>query len=573
VTVAKASGIPAYIGREVRDVYNGRTNQKVGVKMGDRLELNFGLKRHTFIVAKSGSGKSYLARVLAEELIRNAKNYAVIMIDPMGIFSTLDVPNEGDEIEDWNKSLGYVEIDPKRMENYQIWIPAGDRDEFEPGMYDREFSLLANQISEETLIFVFDDLNLLSPQVNLYRKAKKNLTKENSNYTLTELNEHIRENGEELYHFRSPTVEALCTKLDALAELGLITNEGIELSQMVIPGQICVFDLSASQEYTARIIINFFAEQLYKHRKRIARKDKHARRIGQRQEIDNYIPSCNLVIDEAHKYLPRSKKLQALIKTGRNTGSVVTAISQSPDLTSELYSNITHLFVGHMVYSDEIGKVKAMLPVEKNLKQFRQQVRHLKPGFFYYYNIDQKSESLIQVRPSYTLHLASTELHDELEFLIPTNFDTDRPPLPLRKMPATNKVSDWYHAPESYPPPTKRLPFSHFWYKLNYGLFCTIRLDKGTGYYKRGEIYEVVLGGVQDPKEILFDAQLVGIQRIKLRQISEGLARFDCEHSKSEAIGIFEKMYGRNEQFRGYSTTMLVLFFIKLGGKHHTVLK
>jgi len=182
-------------------------------------------------------------------------------------------------------------------------------------------------------------------------------------------------------------------------------------------GRATVFDLSMSSNYTARILVNFFAEQLLLLRKQVTRLVTRAK--VQETKIDKpewYVPPTQLVIDEAHNYLPKNPILRKCIKEGRNCGLMVTAISQSPDLTRDVYANITNLFIGQLVYDDDILAVKAMLPFEKGPKEFRKQVKDLTPGSFLYYNIAEKRETCIRVRPRKTLHPASTELLDERRY-------------------------------------------------------------------------------------------------------------------------------------------------------------
>ena len=67
------------------------------------------------VVGKRGTGKSYSAAVIAEEMTMLPKeikdNLSVIMIDTMGIFWSMKTPNDRDRrlLKDWNlepKSLG-----------------------------------------------------------------------------------------------------------------------------------------------------------------------------------------------------------------------------------------------------------------------------------------------------------------------------------------------------------------------------------------------------------------------------------------------------------------------------------
>jgi hypothetical protein len=164
-------------------------------------------------------------------------------------------------------------------------------------------------------------------------------------------------------------------------------------------------------------VINFLAEKLLALRRQITRMVLRAK--TSEILIDKptwYIPPVQIVLDEAHNYLQRNPVLRKVIKEGRNCALMMTAISQSPDLTRDVYANITHIFCGPLVYEDDIMAVRAMLPIDLSPKEFKQKVHNLVTGTFLYYNVDAKTEQLIKVRPRRTLHPASTDLKDERKY-------------------------------------------------------------------------------------------------------------------------------------------------------------
>lgn len=406
----------AYLGRPFVPVYNSQKQiEKLRLDKSCPLLLDYSKKQHTFVVAKSGAGKSYLAGVIAEELVRVMENYAVVLIDPMGIFSTLTIPNENaGELDSWNEQVP-GDVTPGAVGRCTTWVPAGDQDKFLPGTFDRTFSLRAAEFSYGTLCYAFD-LDFLEPQVNLYRKAQACLLQKNPSYTLRDLVDHVRDDGPDM-HFHAGTIEALITKLDALSELGIITNDAPEFHEMIQDRAVAVFDCSQSSTYASRILVNFLAEKLLSLRRQITRMVLRAK--VQEQKIDKprwYVPPVQMLIDEAHNFLQKSNVLKKVIKEGRNCGVAITAISQSPDLTRDVYANITHVFVGSLVYDDDIASVRAMLPIEQPPKEFKKSVHRLQKGWFLYYNVDEKTEQLIMVRPRRTMHPASTQLEDERQY-------------------------------------------------------------------------------------------------------------------------------------------------------------
>ncbi len=405
--------LQAYVGRTFKASYTGGKINKV--TLCDPVYIDYSKKQHTFIVSKSGGGKSYLAGVVAEELIRVMDNYCTILVDPMGIFSTLNMPNNSKaELDSWNEQLR-DDVAPGAVRKCTIYVPAGDVGNFLPGTYDKVFALRAPEFSFGTLCYAFD-LDTLEPQVNLYRKCQALLLREQGTYTLDELVTFVRMHGSML-HFQVQTVEALVTKLEALAELGIIDNDAPEIHEMIRDKEVVVFDLSLSSGYVAKILVSFLAEKIFLLRRKITRMVTRAKVAENKIPWPAwYIPPIQLVIDEAHEYLPNNPSLRTVIKKGRNCGMMVTAISQSPDLTRDVYQNITHLFVGPMLYEDDIAAVRSMLPIEQSLKDFKNEVHLLVPGTFLYYNVDTKASLTIKIRPRKTLHPATTELDDERRY-------------------------------------------------------------------------------------------------------------------------------------------------------------
>lgn len=407
----------AYIGRPFTPVWDSKHHRisKIVLDKENPLYIDFTRKQHTFIVAKSGGGKSYLAGVYAEELVRVMQNYSVVLIDPMGIFSTLNLPNTNQqEFDAWNEQLPN-DVRPAAVGKATIWVPAGDAGRFIEGTFDHVFSLPASELTYGTLCYTFD-LEALEPQINLYRKSQAALIKDKRAYTLSDLIVYIRENASEM-QFAQQTIDALVTKLDALAELGIITDNAPGIEDIVREQQVAVFDLSQSSTYTARIIVNFLAEKILALRRQITRMVLRARLTETQIEKPSwYVPPVQFVVDEAHNFFPKSEVLRKAIKEGRNCGFMVTAISQSPDLTHDVYANITHLWIGPLVYEDDIERARAMVPNAKKLSDFKGNVHVLTSGSFLYYNIDEKTEKFVRVRPRRTLHPASTELSDERRY-------------------------------------------------------------------------------------------------------------------------------------------------------------
>ena len=106
-----------------------------------------------------------------------------------------------------------------------------------------------------------------------------------------------------------------------------------------------------------------------------------------------------------------------------------------------------------------------------------------------------------------------------------------------------------------------RISFQKEWSKLQYPVFPTIRLDRGTGYYLFGKKYEVVLGSFEKPTKVLGIAELIGRIPLQLKSISPTLAKVDADCSVFELKNFFTDLYSNNKLWKGENTRLLLLFF------------
>lgn len=401
----------------------------------DPLFLDFAQKEHSFIIAKSGFGKSYLAGVLAEENIQALTDTSLLLFDRMGVFCTLDLPNNDEKtLNEWNSKVPFENYQIKaRGFNIQIWIPKNQQANYDTKMYSGVFSIKPNQFSPYVLSLVFN-MGIMDPQVNLYRKAVNDLARIFPEFSLMQLIDHIQEHAEE-WHFKPQSRDALFSKLEALNELQLFDVHGIEIHQLIVKGQIIVLDISLCDERTACIIVNLVTERILRERSRISQQIKIAQRRNCKIYIRNPIPQVHIIVDEAHNFLPGNEIFSKGIKEGRNIGVKFTAISQSPDLTEDLYANITHLFIGLMNYDKHIAFMKSILPVSESLGTVKDNIKSLERGCFYYYNLKEKTKKRIRIRPRKTMHTATTEIDDETQFMLKESEQYQRIPIEIKSNP------------------------------------------------------------------------------------------------------------------------------------------
>jgi DNA helicase HerA-like ATPase len=419
--------IPIYLGREgIPDFSDNKMKINLKDKNPDKVKkvfLDLSNFEHFAFFGKSGSGKSYALGVLIEESVIQNSPFATIIIDPLGNFSTMEIANRTNEIENWNKELNRRDIDQNyAKKNHdiikrktKIMIPAESTEFFDPLMYDETFSINIRSLDENLFCYAFD-MKSTDPMISLLTRAKKRL--KGTKYTISDLITDI-----ELGSGHHATKDALVRKLEILESLNLVTNDAPEIYNIVHENETLIFDLSMSSEYTNRIIVNFLAKQLMKYRHIITGKKNCSKKLIAREAIEWrkynswYLPPIRLIIDEAHEFIPGNKVIKKVITQGRNKGFLLGVASQSADLSKAIYENITHVFIGKMKYEEDITAVKKLTATELSSQKFKALVKSLGKGMFLYFN-DDCQHILMKFKPRYSFHPASSKLENEKKYLI-----------------------------------------------------------------------------------------------------------------------------------------------------------
>ncbi len=271
---------------------------------------------HLAIIASTGSGKSYLAGVLLEEMLMPYNRAAVLIIDPHGEYSTL-----------------------QEMMN---------RPQFREGDYKptvRIFQPESVRVRIDTLTLA--DLRYLLPNLSekmhyqlgrAYAFAQRSFK---SGYNLEQLLYAVRqtvegkkggeENGFEAEE-EDPTTGALIWRLNAVLGGSRIFNnsENLELGKLFRPGQCTVIQLNEVDQREQQVIASTILRRVYQ-----ARLDTSKQKISRGDK--NYIPfPVFCLLEEAHNYAPASADavstdvLKQILSEGRKFGVSVGLISQRP---------------------------------------------------------------------------------------------------------------------------------------------------------------------------------------------------------------------------------------------------
>jgi len=242
----------AYIG-----ILDGREHLKV------YLDMNKVLSKHAVILAKSGSGKSYVSAVLLEELL--LKKIPLVVIDPHGEYPSLKYPNPKDK-----ENMLRFGVEPQGFLK-QI-------QEFSPDVHinpDAKPLKLSNRNLTSVELIHLLPTKVSASQLGLIYAALKNLGgRVDFNEMLIEL-EATEDN---------PSKWTLINIFEYVKKLNLFSESPTLMGELVHPGKMSIVNLRGVAQDIQEIIVYKLVNDLFQERKK------------------NTIPPFFLVIEECHNF-------------------------------------------------------------------------------------------------------------------------------------------------------------------------------------------------------------------------------------------------------------------------------
>ncbi len=256
------------------------------------------LSKHLAVLAKSGSGKSYLVGVILEELLE--KNIPFVVLDPHGEYSTFtqknDAPKEVREMDKYG-------VKPK---SYKVSLRAVDT-EINPGTEPIRLNpkLVANEVIQML------PMSMSGAQLGVLYTALKNL--KGRKYTIDDV-------AAEVEAIDSNAKWNVISLLELLQDTGLFSDNYTEMGELVKRNQGTIINLRGVAPEMQEIAAYKLCKQLFEARKR------------------NEIPPFFLVLEEAHNFAPErgfgeavsSKVIRNISSEGRKFGLGLLVVSQRP---------------------------------------------------------------------------------------------------------------------------------------------------------------------------------------------------------------------------------------------------
>ncbi|ADC65738.1 protein of unknown function DUF87 [Ferroglobus placidus DSM 10642] len=250
---------------------------------------------HMCILASTGSGKSYLAGVLAEELLKPYNSAALLIFDPHGEYHTLK------EIE------GLKEFSSG---SYKVRVRIYDKDEIKIRLSELEYEELVNLLPE-----------LTDKQEALLNRVYRDL--EGKYFTSAELIEKIYDVAGESDKLTAKALEWRITRYVKNFEI-IDDNRHIELKELLKPGQASVLQLTELGDREQETLVSVLLKRILN-----ARINAEKGLKGEKLEYPVFV-----IIEEAHRFASKEarsyKVLRTILSEGRKFGVGVCLISQRP---------------------------------------------------------------------------------------------------------------------------------------------------------------------------------------------------------------------------------------------------
>lgn len=333
------------------------------------LDLNKMITKHVSILAKSGSGKSFLCSVLVEELLES--KIPVVVIDPHAEYSSLKFANAKDKeamLRFGVTPKGYASV----IREYSPDINANT--DAKPLRLDK------TNLSPTDIIQLLP-AKLSGSQLGMLYSALKGLDNVDFNDIILQL--ELEE---------SSMKWTLINNFEYIKQLNLFSENFTRMDEIVQSGKASIINMRGVPEDIQGIVVYKLVKDLF-----------NARKLGN-------IPPFFLVIEEAHNYIPErsfgetksSPILRQICAEGRKFGVGICLISQRPSrVEKSALSQITTQIVLKVTNPNDLRAISSS--VEGITSESEDEIKNIPIGTAVVTGVVD-SPLFVRVRPRRTRH-------------------------------------------------------------------------------------------------------------------------------------------------------------------------
>ncbi len=418
-------------------------------RVSNKFDANVWLDIHTphvvYICGRRGTGKSYDLGILAEGLALGRDSrittktppVTTIFFDTQSQFwALLSAPDE--HLEEDREQLSQLEqwgIPGSQIPSAKLFAPIGDA-QVHPGVI--EFAIDPAELELEDWCGLFD-IEVYSPQGQVVRNLLRKVSVEGylvmarsasgrrrvpakGEYDLDDMITCLLEDAELNEQSQRQTRDAVLWKLEALRDSKVFRKGGVDVLQILKPGQLSIFLLRSLDDATKSLVVSIIAKKVFRIMGRFHTARKTAQRSGRPMPDghDSLPQGVWTLIDEAHLICPSDSHTAAkptlieYVKRGRDAGlSLVLATQQPSAVDSRVVSQVDLLIAHRLVVDADISAALARVPADfpKNVSFGTTQVsdrlaliRALETGEAWVADAETNRAFLVAMRPRVSAH-------------------------------------------------------------------------------------------------------------------------------------------------------------------------
>ena len=416
-----------------------------------------------YVMGKRRSGKSYTLGAIAEGLVsqqwiaQGTTPQGVLVLDTMNVFLTMPYSvaetfaagaEASKELVKWRLETEHFPL--------TLFSPRGCT--VPDGLSATEIALRPSDLGSEEWCGLFEADPFADPLGHLISELYARVAEDGytdistrrqvppkGNFILLDMLSAL-ENADELQRYPRETRESLRRRLDAVRRLPIFSDIGLDVRQLIQPGQISILLLRDLDQGLRSVLVGLIVKRVIQLRGiseqqermiplHVARAEKlqatdpasadHERELAARcKELAiSGLPRSWIIIDEAHNYIPSKgavssrKPLKKYVDEGRNLGlSIVVATQQPSGLDPSIQRNADVLLIHALSHHDDImaaaGMINTACPTEaivdgrkiEGPRTFETLVRNLPLGYALAATDRANRLFPVRIRPRVTVH-------------------------------------------------------------------------------------------------------------------------------------------------------------------------
>ena len=398
-----------------------------------------------YICGRRGTGKSYDLGILAEGLALGSDSKVTTKTPPVTtiFFDTQSQfwamrgsPDKGlEEDREQLTQLAEWRLPSNSVASAKLFAPAGNSEAHVGAI---EFAIDPCELELEDWCGLFG-IEVYSPQGQVMRNLLRKVGVEGyrtaradasggrqvlakGDYDLTDLIHCLLEDAELSTQSQRQTRDAVLWKLEALRDSNVFRKGGVDILQILKPGQLSIFLLRSLDDATKALVVSVIAKKVFRVMGSFHTKRKATLRSGSPPPEDHQTLPQGVwtLIDEAHLICPSDSNTAAkptlidYVKRGRDAGlSLVLATQQPSAVDSRVVSQVDLLIAHRLVVDADISAALARVPADfpKNVSFGTTQVsdrlaliRALETGEAWIADAETNRAFLVAMRPRVSAH-------------------------------------------------------------------------------------------------------------------------------------------------------------------------